>query len=68
VYPSLARLFKVLADGSAEVSLEVTDLGRMKGDEIDHLSLRELVSLLTRLVMDLKDSARGPLRPGRRAS
>ncbi len=52
------------ADGSAEVSVEVGNAGSMKGDEIVQMYIREVVSLPTRPVMELKDFARITLQPG----
>jgi len=52
------------ADGSAEVSVEVGNAGGMKGDEIVQMYIREVVSLPTRPIMELKDFARITLQPG----
>jgi beta-glucosidase len=47
-----------------EVSINVTNTGRMKGDEIIQLYIHKLVSLPTRPVQELKDFARITLEPG----
>jgi len=52
------------ANGSAEVSVEVENAGSKKGDEIVQMYIREVVSLPTRPVMELKDFARITLQPG----
>ena len=51
-------------DGRADVSVEVGNSGSVKGDEIVQLYIREVVSLPTRPVMELKDFARVTLQPG----
>jgi beta-glucosidase len=52
------------ANGSAEVSVEVTNTGRIAGDEIVQLYIRDVVSLPTRPIQELKDFARISLAPG----
>jgi beta-glucosidase len=54
----------ITADGSAEVSVDVSNTGNTKGDEIVQMYIREVVSLPTRPVMELKDFARISLQPG----
>jgi len=51
-------------DGRADVSVEVGNSGSVKGDEIVQMYIREVVSLPTRPVMELKDFARVTLQPG----
>jgi len=55
---------EVAADGSADVSVDVTNSGGRAGDEIVQLYIHDLVSLPTRPVMELKDFARIHLEPG----
>ena len=50
--------------GRAEVSVTVTNTGRRAGDEIVQLYIRDLVSSVTRPVMELKDFTRVSLAPG----
>ncbi len=50
--------------GTAGVSVEVTNRGTAAGDEIVQLYIRDLVSLPTRPVQELKDFARITLQPG----
>jgi len=52
------------ADGTARVSIDVTNSGRVTGDEIVQLYIHDLVSLPTRPVMELKDFVRIRLQPG----
>jgi len=52
------------ADGRAVVSVEVTNTGSRAGDEIVQLYVRDVVSLPTRPVKELKDFSRITLRPG----
>jgi beta-glucosidase len=51
-------------DGTAEVSVKITNTGQMKGDEIVQLYIHDLVSFPTRPVKELKDFARITLKPG----
>lgn len=51
-------------DGSLKVSVNVTNTGKMAGDEIVQLYLRDKVSQVTRPVKELKDFARIHLEPG----
>ncbi|HXX63639.1 MAG TPA: glycoside hydrolase family 3 N-terminal domain-containing protein [Bacteroidota bacterium] len=51
-------------DGSAEVSVEVSNSGSVKADEIVQLYIRDEVSLPTRPVQELKDFARITLDAG----
>lgn len=48
----------------AKVSVTVTNTGKRAGDEIVQLYIRDLVSSVTRPVMELKDFKRIPLGPG----
>ena len=54
----------ILPDGSARVSVDVSNSGTMAGDEIVQLYLHDLISLPTRPVLELKDFARVSLAPG----
>ncbi|HEV8485793.1 MAG TPA: glycoside hydrolase family 3 N-terminal domain-containing protein [Blastocatellia bacterium] len=50
--------------GRADVSVTVTNTGKRAGDEIVQLYIRDLVSSVTRPVMELKDFKRITLAPG----
>src|SRR5919198_1284034 len=50
--------------GKAEVSVTVTNTGRRAGEEVVELYVRDLVSSVTRPVMELKDFRRVSLAPG----
>jgi beta-glucosidase len=50
--------------GRAEVSVTVTNTGKRAGDEVVQLYIRDLVSSVTRPVMELKDFKRITLSPG----
>ena len=50
--------------GSATVSVVVTNTGRRAGEEVVQLYIRDLVSSVTRPVMELKDFRRVSLAPG----
>jgi len=50
--------------GKAEVSVTITNTGRRAGDEIVQLYIHDLVSSVTRPVMELKDFRRVTLAPG----
>jgi len=52
------------ANGTAQVEIDITNAGKMKGDEIVQLYIHDLVSLPTRPVKELKDFARITLNPG----
>ncbi|MEY4538318.1 MAG: hypothetical protein RLZZ306_75 [Bacteroidota bacterium] len=52
------------SDGSATVTVDVTNTGKRQGDEIVQLYIRDLVSTLTRPVKELKDFARISLNAG----
>jgi beta-glucosidase len=51
-------------NGRAEVSVTVTNTGKVAGDEIVQLYIRDLVSSVTRPVLELKDFKRISLAPG----
>lgn len=50
--------------GTGKVTVEVTNAGRMAGDEIVQLYIRDVVSSVTRPVKELKGFARITLKPG----
>ena len=50
--------------GKTKVSVTVTNTGKRAGDEIVQLYIRDLVSSVTRPVMELKDFKRISLAPG----
>lgn len=51
-------------NGQAEVSVTVKNTGKVAGDEIVQLYIRDVVSSVTRPVLELKDFKRLPLAPG----
>lgn len=51
-------------NGSVNISVNVTNTGTMKGDEIVQLYIRDKVSSVTRPVKELKDFKRITLEPG----
>jgi beta-glucosidase len=55
---------KIKADGSTVASVEVTNSGKMKGDEIVQFYIRDKVSSVTRPVLELKGFQRISLEPG----
>jgi beta-glucosidase len=55
---------QIRANGRAEVSVTVTNTGKVAGDEIVQLYIRDLVSSVTRPVLELKDFKRISLAPG----
>lgn len=55
---------EIPADGTAQVEIDVSNTGKVKGDEIVQLYIHDLVSLPTRPVKELKDFARITLNPG----
>ena len=54
---------KIAPGGTAHVSVEVTNTGAVKADEIVQLYLHAVTSLPVRPVLELKDFARVPLSP-----
>lgn len=55
---------KIPADGTAKVSVDVTNTGTMKADEVVQLYIHAKVSFPTRPVKELKDFRRVTLEPG----
>jgi len=55
---------KIGPGDSARVSVRVTNTGKRAGDEIVQLYIRDLVSSVTRPIMELKDFKRISLAPG----
>jgi beta-glucosidase len=55
---------RIQPNGQAEVSVIVTNTGKRAGDEIVQLYIHDLVSSVTRPVMELKDFKRVSLAPG----
>jgi len=51
-------------NGQAEVSVTIKNTGRRAGDEIAQLYIRDVVSSVTRPVLELKDFKRVTLAPG----
>lgn len=55
---------KIKTTSSTEVSVDVTNSGKVEGDEIVQLYIRDKVSSVTRPVKELKDFERITLKPG----
>ncbi|MBO0860092.1 MAG: glycoside hydrolase family 3 C-terminal domain-containing protein [Chloracidobacterium sp.] len=55
---------QIAPSGRAEVSVTVTNTGKRAGDEVVQLYIHDLVSSVTRPVMELKDFKRITLEPG----
>ena len=55
---------KIKKDGSTMVTIEVTNKGTMKGDEIVQMYIRDEVSSVTRPIKELKGFKRITLNPG----
>jgi len=55
---------RINATDNAKVSVTVTNTGKRAGDEIVQLYIRDLVSSVTRPIMELKDFRRISLAPG----
>jgi beta-glucosidase len=55
---------EIPANGTAKVEIDITNTGRVKGDEIVQLYIHDMVSLPTRPVKELKDFCRITLNPG----
>ncbi|HEX3187953.1 MAG TPA: glycoside hydrolase family 3 N-terminal domain-containing protein [Pyrinomonadaceae bacterium] len=55
---------RITKDNPAKVSVTVTNTGKRAGDEIVQLYIRDLVSSVTRPIMELKDFKRISLAPG----
>ena len=55
---------KIPPNGTARVSVEVTNTGTVRADEIVQLYIHAVTSLPVRPVLELKDFARVPLNPG----
>jgi beta-glucosidase len=54
----------MMADGTVNISIDVSNTGKIKGDEIVQLYIHKLISLPTRPVKELKDFMRITLDPG----
>ncbi len=55
---------EIPVNGTAKIKIDITNTGKVKGDEIVQLYIHDLVSLPTRPVKELKDFARITLDPG----
>ncbi len=55
---------KIAADEETTVSFEITNTGKVLGDEVAQMYIRDEVSSVTRPVKELKDFARITLAPG----
>jgi beta-glucosidase len=54
----------ISANGTAEVTVDITNSGNLTGDEIVQLYIHDVISLPTRPVQELKDFVRITLNPG----
>ena len=52
------------ANGTAKISVDVTNTGSRAGDEVVQLYIRDEVSSVTRPIKELKDFQRVPIKPG----
>ena len=55
---------RIRADGRITVSVEIENLGRLAGDEVVQLYIRDVAASVTRPVRELKGFQRVTLRPG----
>jgi beta-glucosidase len=55
---------KISADGETTVTVEITNTGKIRGDEVAQMYIRDEVSSVTRPVKELKDFARISLNAG----
>jgi beta-glucosidase len=55
---------EIPADGTAQVEIDITNTGKVKGDEIVQLYIHDMVSLPTRPIKELKDFCRITVNPG----
>lgn len=55
---------KIGANGKTTVTVDVTNTGKIRGDEVAQMYLRDEVSSVTRPIKELKDFARVSIEPG----
>jgi beta-glucosidase len=55
---------RITPDGQAKVTATVTNIGKRAGEEVVQLYIRDVVSSVTRPIMELKDFKRVSLAPG----
>jgi beta-glucosidase len=55
---------RITPDGEAKVTATVTNIGKRAGEEVVQLYIRDVVSSVTRPIMELKDFKRVSLAPG----
>ena len=55
---------KIKADEETTVTVDITNTGKVRGDEIAQMYLRDEVSSVTRPIKELKDFARVSIEPG----
>ncbi|HEX8734606.1 MAG TPA: glycoside hydrolase family 3 N-terminal domain-containing protein [Pyrinomonadaceae bacterium] len=55
---------KIKANEETTVTVEITNTGKLRGDEVAQMYLRDEVSSVTRPIKELKDFARISLKPG----
>jgi beta-glucosidase len=55
---------KISADGKTTVTVDVTNTGKVRGDEVAQMYLRDEVSSVTRPIKELKDFTRVSIEPG----
>lgn len=56
----------IAKDEAVDVSVDITNTGKYKGDEVVQLYIRDMVSSVTRPVKELKDFKRVTLEPGQK--
>jgi beta-glucosidase len=66
--PPILSADRIALDGSVKVTVEVRNTGKMPGDEVVQVYVRDVVSSVTRPVKELKGFKRVTLAPGAAAS
>jgi beta-glucosidase len=64
ISPPILKNTKITPNGSTYVTVNVTNTGRIAGDEVVQLYIRDKVSSVTRPIMELKGFERISLKPG----
>jgi beta-glucosidase len=55
---------KIGVNGETTVTVDITNTGKVRGDEVAQMYIRDEVSTVTRPVKELKDFARVSINPG----
>lgn len=55
---------KIAADGNTTVTIDIQNTGKIRGDEVAQMYVRDEVSSVTRPIKELKDFTRISIRPG----